>query len=570
MKLSASDCPFCHKPQVLMDTQAFSNGEIVWVLKCGHFIIKHKLGSDHEYTKNIAETKEAFPYQKDGVKFIQDADYNCLIADQMGLGKTIQSLLALRNAYEKLTPCLILVKSATTWQWVREYKDWCSSLPLGVYVISSAKAFIPPGFGAYVLSMDTLGREGMVDKLLKFGFKLVIVDEAHSFKNPESKRSQSLIQFLHEINKIETVHNLTFTCGLCKHQWDESITVRNTDLNTYQNNSSFCPSCNAQVSIKTSKERIEKPKRKCNVIMLSGTPIVNRADEYFVPLNILAPEKFNSLDRFRKNWLIPNEKGKYTRIDPHLLTSFKETIEPFVLRRERNEVLKDLPPFSRLFKTVLIENEELRKLYNLEIEKMALKDATKTNVSFVDLQDNIASLRRLAGLAKLPYVVDYVGEFMDETENEKIVLGIHHKDVRHSLKYMLRSYSPLTLSGEDNPEQKEHIVQTFKGKEKRILIANTLAGGVGLNLQFCNNALVLERQWSSASEEQFEGRFNRPGQTLPVTCEYLIVKSTIDEYFHDLVEQKRQIFGETIENNFDPMAQSSASDFVSWSMANKL
>src|SRR5258706_831642 len=104
----------------------------------------------------------------------------------MGLGKTIQALLSLRNKYEQMTPCLIIVKSATTFQWIREFKDWCDADALGIFPIISTTGVIPPGFRTYVISMDTLGRNGTWKKLSTMGFKLIIVDECHSFKDPGS------------------------------------------------------------------------------------------------------------------------------------------------------------------------------------------------------------------------------------------------------------------------------------------------------------------------------------------------------------------------------------------------
>jgi SNF2 family DNA or RNA helicase len=109
------------------------------------------------------------------------------------------------------------------------------------------------------------------------------------------------------------------------------------------------------------------------------------------------------------------------------------------------------------------------------------------------------------------------------------------------------NYGVLKLSGEDSAIKKQQIVEAFGKLENRVLIVNMLAGGVGLNLQCCANTLVLERQWSAADEEQFESRFHRNGQKKAVVAEYMGATGTIDQWFHELVEEKRQIFGETIQ-----------------------
>lgn len=568
-----SKCPYCLKDLELVSSTPFGT-QFYNIYKCGHAFVAEssvitKAGS-YEF-KSLNEKKEAFDYQKEGIDFIFKAGFNVLISDQMGLGKTIQSILALRNAYDKFKSCLIVVKSSTIWQWMEEYKEWCDASPLGLFMIQNSKSFIPPSFHTYLISMDALAREGMIDKLIALGIDLCIVDEMHSFKNPSSKRSQALMQFFKQINSVELVHDIPLVCGICKHSWTETVKVMNEDLKTFTTHNTFCPDCNAQVWGRTFKERIDVPEKKCKTILLSGTPIVNRADEYFVPLNILAPDIFSSLDRFRKNWLEQDHKGKWTRVKSWKIEEFREVISKFVIRRERKDVLKDLPAFQRVYTTIGMDNEELKKMYNKEIQKLLDKDAENGTLTYQDISENIASMRRITALAKVDFVVDQVMAFLDSTEDEKITLGIHHRDVRLTLMEVLKKFEPLSLSGEDSPEKKNWIVHEFQKPHRRVLIANTLAGGVGLNLQFCNNAMVLERQWSSAYEEQFEGRFNRPGQTRPVSCDYILIKGTIDEYFHNLVEEKRAIFGETVENNWSPISISdSARKFIDWSAANKL
>ena len=80
------------------------------------------------------------------------------------------------------------------------------------------------------------------------------------------------------------------------------------------------------------------------------------------------------------------------------------------------------------------------------------------------------------------------------------------------------------------------------------MIASTLAAGEGLNLQFCSDAVILERQWNPANEQQVEGRFHRFGQLNNVSITYMLASGTIDEYFTELVEIKRAIVAATLDN----------------------
>jgi len=91
-------------------------------------------------------------------------------------------------------------------------------------------------------------------------------------------------------------------------------------------------------------------------------------------------------------------------------------------------------------------------------------------------------------------------------------------------------------------------VKEFKDdNSRRLMIASTLAAGEGLNLQFCSDAIILERQWNPANEEQVEGRFHRFGQLNSVTITYMLASGTIDEYFTELVEIKRSIVAATMD-----------------------
>lgn len=606
-------CPYCQKPLKLKSSLDLGK-ERLNIYECGHALAAEIDLTKHSFeTHSITGNLEAFDYQKEGVDFaVNQTHYNCLIADQMGLGKTIQALLAHRAQYAEKSPALYIVKSSTTWQWRNQYKKWCDPLPHGIFMILDSDGWIPPGFNSYIISMDLVANQGrcqcghsgkshpekedgrckgtkgkpckclsfapvetMIDKLLKLNFKLVVADEVHSFKNVDSARSQALMKLFKGINTVKMMREASMSCPGCGHHWTKDV---EQDYDTSKNletiaTSDYCPNCNAYCHSAMSKEKIQIPERQCGVIMLSGTPVINRASEYFVPLNILDPARFYSMARFQHEWLEPDDKGRFTRIKSWRLEEFRKLISEYVIRRERNEVLKDLPKFRRTYTTIQMDSEELQGLYNKEIEKLVQKaDEAGRDVTFRDIQSNISSMRRIAALAKVDYVIDTVQEFLDETEDEKIALGIHHVDVRNNLAYALSLHHPIIISGEDDAHSKFRKVADLAKPNHRLAIISTLAGGTGIDgLQVINNIMVLERQWSSAYEDQFEDRFNRQGQTRPVTCDYVHIKNTVDDFFHQMVEEKRDIIGETVENDYTPMSlDASAMKFVDWSAANKV
>lgn len=578
------NCPQCGKQLIEQSSVALDSiSQRMVTYTCGHTYLRHKderIGLRETYS--VTRDKELREYQKDGVQFILDSGFNCVIGDQMRLGKTPQALMALRNAYTDKKCVLILVRSANKWQWIREYKTWTDSLPLGIYPIEGTKSFIPPGFHTYIVSMDTFSRPGMcknckcsaslhdngpcrgkkgkcgcrllneqdsmVQRLLEFPFDLCIVDEAHSFKNTESKRSKALVQFLHEISKETITHVIPFTCPQCKHVWDKTVQVQNTLRSSTTGFSDTCPNCFASVRVSSFKEKIKKD-RKCGVIMLTGTPIKNRANEYFVPLNIVAPERFPSMENFKRSYL--NDDG--TRIHPYKLEQFKTAIASYVLRREKEDVFTDLPSLDRQFTMIEIQNEELKKLYNAQLDIMEANSAKNGGFNYFSDIGELATLRKICGLAKIDFTVEYIDEALNNSDNAKYAIGIHHKGVRDNLRFALKEYGVMTLSGEDSAERKDHVMTSFETGHERILVLNMLAGGVGMDFHYIDNALILERMWSSADEEQFEFRFYNPDKKIKhrnTSIEYVVAKNTIDEFFYDMVEDKRRIFGETISNHW--------------------
>ena len=545
-------CPHCNKPLVLINELVLNN-ETIKSFKCGHTFVIPTLAKPLEPELNLTsvdQSKKARPYQVDGIKFILNSGFAAVVADQMRLGKTPQSLLALKNSNR--FPCLILVRSANLFQWIFEYQTWVSTLPLGIWPIQGSKSFIPKGFSSYIISMDTFSREGMVEKLLAFGFKLVILDEAHSMKNPSSKRSQALVQFLSEISKAEVTYTFNMVCPLCKHQWEKSITKVETKESIRVSTSDYCPKCSTYVATTAHKERINI-ERKCGIIMLTGTPIKNRAEEYFVPLNIIAPDRFPNLATFRRQWLEQDSNGKWNHINRYRHEDFRKAIAPFVIRREKEDVYTDIPKLNRMFSMIEITDQKLKDAYNKQLDRIEREIAISSYKYFSTIAE-LTILRQICGLAKIDYCVDYVEELIEDSEKLKLAIGIHHHGVRDSLAFRLSNYGVLKLSGEDSAERKYHIMTSFENSPEQILVLNMLAGGIGMDFHYIDKILVLERQWSSADEEQFEFRFFNPDKSIknrPTDAEYFIAKGTVDEFFYDLVEDKRKIFGEAVGTNWD-------------------
>lgn len=586
MKLTYT-CPICSK-QLKFQEEIKLGDEILYAYTCGHMFSK-KLATAEDLDFNAADNsgKHARHYQETGIKFIIESDFNCIIGDQMRLGKTPQALLALKNKYADRTPVLILVKSANLWQWIREYKVWTDTLPNGIFPIVGGTAFVPPGFSAYICSMDTFSLQGKCKcghtyheahckakkgcdckvyqeaqesirtKLQKLPFKLVIADEAHSFKNSDSNRSQALVKFMQFMNIGESLHDVKFTCTKCGHEWTEEAKEKFDKRIGHQvlYKSSTCAKCGQYMYIQSQAREVTKEDKPCGLVLLTGTPILNRADEYFIPLNLVNPEKFPSQERFRREWLEQNHKGTWSRIKSYKLDSFKREVSKYLLRREKEDVYTDLPAINRIFTLIEPDKTAVKERYNSILDKLELDLANKINPTYWDMKEHLSELRALCGIMKVPYATDFLEACALDTAS-KYAIGIHHVPVRDTLFTMLGgSMNCYKLSGEDSSDRKDFIMRDWESSNKQFLIINMLAGGVGMDFHYCDNVLILERQWNSEIEAQFEFRFYNPDKSIKqnsTTIEYIIARGTIDEIFYDMIEGKRKDVGESMYNHFDP------------------
>jgi len=573
-------CPHCESVLVLKETLRIGD-ERLNVYKCGHAFAGEIEGDRPLKLESVNRDKKARTYQQVGVDFIvngaegNEGGFNCIIGDQMRLGKTPQALLALASCYKERTPCLIIVRSANLRQWMREYKEWTDPLPLGIFPIIGSKTFIPPGFSAYVISMDTFSRNGMSDRLLAFGFKLCIVDEAHSFKNVDSKRSQSLIAFLKSINKADITKEVPFNCMFCGEKWNEQVTVRiNGEEATQQiHATTHCPKCYAVA--KQSAAAHIKVDRKCGVVLLTGTPIKNRADEYWVLLNIVAPSLFPSLASFRNNWLEPNAKGQYARVKSWRFEEFKRLIAPFVLRREKEDVYTDYPPLNIMYTVIEVEDQHLKEAYNRVLDSLEAQMVKNPNLTFFQSIGELTMLRQIAGMAKVNWAADYVREFCEEeSDHAKIAIGIHHHGVRDGIKFQVKDYGVEVLDGTHSADRKDQIMREFEYNDKRVLVINELAGGVGMDFRYVDHVLQLERQWNGADEMQFLYRFYNPDRSLkdrPTNVENVLAKGTLDEWWHNMLVEKYGNLVYTLDSNWKiEEDQSSFRKLLEQTVANRL
>ncbi len=271
------------------------------------------------------------------------------------------------------------------------------------------------------------------------------------------------------------------------------------------------------------------------VIGLSGTPIYNRGAEIWNVVNILDFHFLGDYESFTREWCYGY--GNQIVAKPELLGE-KLREEGMMLRRTKQDVLKDLPPKRRLVMAIDSDDAVYRKLM-MPVRQTILqfKQDTEANASQRALWEMEIERgeRQATGIAKAPYVAQFVRALLDA--DEKVLLFAHHHEVMDIYKKELHAYSPAFITGREAPAMKERSVERFM-TGKTNLCCISLRAAAGLNLQRASCVVFGELDWSPAVHSQAEDRAHRMGQTDSILCYYLVSSEGSDQDMQDALGLK--------------------------------
>lgn len=484
------NCPECNKKAVeIFRYKDKNSGKTAIVLKCGHVAVEEAVKIREDVFFQSLNGDRPFAFQEESAKFaIESAHSRVLFAHEPGLGKTICAFRTLSLMDEiDAYPVLWVVKSALIPQFFKQIVTWLGLEHLS-QVIERGTDIPFKGFKHYIVSYDMLPRlkDGCWESI---GIKTMILDECQMIKSFGAKRTKAVFKVARNVR---------------------------------------------------------------NIFALSGTPILNNAIEYFPILHLLRPAKFPTRDGFIKYWI----QMYGTRFQkPGGLRNperFKEYTEDFIIRFKKEEVLKDLPPITRGFQYCNMD-DDLMEAYDKILKEFGDAYALDNDMSATNILAWMSKMRHLTGIAKIPDTLDLVKEHLNDTDR-KIVVFVHHIDVGDIMHSMLSDWcaqngfeKPVRFFGGMNNDQIKEAIDKFEGNS-RVMIASTLAAGEGLNLQFCSDCILHERQWNPPKEDQAFDRFHRIGQLNPVNVRMMIALNTIDDTLTELVEAKRKNLKEALDN----------------------
>ncbi|MFT6130890.1 MAG: SNF2 family DNA or RNA helicase [Neolewinella sp.] len=284
-------------------------------------------------------------------------------------------------------------------------------------------------------------------------------------------------------------------------------------------------------------------------VATTGTPIENHLGELWNLFEFLNPGLLGGFQRFNEKYTVPITKNN----DSERRQQLRRLIQPFILRRRKEEVLEELPPKTEVTLTVELSDKE-RAFYE------ALRQRALESIDDSDGQNRrfqiLAQLMKLRQAACHPQMVDPnvdIGssklELLSETVREITESGhkvlIFSQFVRHLRlveKWVIEEGIEYQyLDGSTPGKKRDESVQAFQRGEGDVFLISLKAGGTGLTLTAADYVIHLDPWWNPAVEDQASDRAHRIGQQRPVTVLRFISENTIEEKIVQLHAKKRDL-----------------------------
>jgi superfamily II DNA or RNA helicase len=467
---------------------------------------------------------ELMRHQARFVEEVKQGHRTFLLADEPGLGKTAQALLAASVSHSY--PLLVVVPNVVKTNWAREVSLWTPQRT--ATVVHGDGNDVDAFSDVVIVNYEVLDRH--VGWLSRFGFKGMVVDEAHFIKNLSSQRS--------------------------KHVLSLSRSIRATSP-------------------------------KALFMALTGTPLINQIDDFRAIWQFLGWIDDKKplpplMDMLEDSGLTPADFGFFAE-------ARQAVIDMGIVRRKKVDVAADIPARRVADIPVELDDDLGRSIREAEAaltarlvdryrRRVALRksdeefteyDMTRLirAVAHEELEEsksaksgeNVFTMVRRIGQAKATLAADYTAQLARNVG--KVVFFAKHIDVMdaaeaHFAKAGLKSVS---IRGEQSAKARQAAIDAFAtDPEVSVVVASLTAAGVGLNLQAASNVVLAELSWTSAEQTQAIDRVHRIGQELPVTAWRIIAAQTIDAKIAELIDSKAGLAARALDGSDEEVVAESS------------
>lgn len=403
------------------------------------------------------------------------------MADEPGLGKSAQAIRAADvDGCQKI---LVLAPASLRANWAKEFSRF-QQHPRSIDAVLGTR---PVGADVTIASYDFAVRHPTA---LAGAYDVLILDESHYLKNPKSKRTKAV----------------------------------------------FGPKCDKVGGIAENADR---------VYCLSGTPAPNDPSELYPTVRALAPELLDKRQHsywgFVTKYCRTKDNGFGLQIvGGRNMGELKTRLDPFILRRKKEDVLPELPPLR--LEALYLDGVLSRELSVLsaDVADMIAAALEQDGLSgLAKIAPHVAKLRRLTGLLKVAGVVESVEN--EVSHDGKIVLFAYHTGVIEQLEAELRDagFGVVVIDGSCPAAYRQARVEQFQTDPSiQVFIGQLTAAGVGLTLTAASEAIIVESSWVPAENEQAAMRIHRIGQRNACRVRFATLADSLDEKINRAVMRK--------------------------------
>ncbi|GAA3665114.1 DEAD/DEAH box helicase [Microbacterium marinilacus] len=469
-----------------------------------------------EFDRLSPKGLEVMAHQSRFLEAVRAGHRTFLLADEPGLGKTAESVLAasVADAY----PLVAVVPNVVKMNWAREVERWTPHRR--ATVINGDGRDIDAFADVFIVNYEILDRH--LGWLAKVGLRGMVVDEAHFIKNLSSQRSQNVLAL-------------------------------------------------------ASRIRETTPGGDPLLLALTGTPLINDVEDFDAIWRFLGwttgdkpgPELMQKLDG---TGLTPADKSFYPE-------AREAVISMGIVRRRKKDVAKDLPDKLVADLPVQLDDEFGRGICEAERElgaRLAARyrriidargdrglAAGEVDEDIVRLVaqgeldeskaagaegDNVFTMVRRIGQAKASLAADYAAQLQRSVG--KVVFFAKHIDVMDQAEahFAAVGIKAVSIRGEQTGTARQEAIDAFNNDpEVGIIVCSLTAAGVGVNLQVASNVVLAELSWTAAEQTQAIDRVHRIGQDEPVTAWRIIAAHTIDTKIAELIDQKQGLAARALD-----------------------